>query len=156
HESKPSGSISVRVHWIRHRYGLVPFPKLPKVITRPVPNGTIHKIAVIPSRIGDNRIMLEKDPGYIDRLHLVGSAQLIKGWLEGDWTAIEGAFFDGWSEERNVIRPLSIPREWLHFRSGNWGSVSPFSFGWWAVASDEFVLDGQGKWSLPRGGTAPH
>jgi hypothetical protein len=63
-------------------------------------------MAVIPSRIGDNRIMLEKDPGYIDRLHLVGSAQLIKGWLEGDWTAIEGAFFDCWSEEQHVIRPF--------------------------------------------------
>jgi hypothetical protein len=103
---------------------------LPKVITRPVPNGTVHKIAY-PSRIGDNRIMLEKDPGYIDRLHLVGSAQLIKGWLEGDWTAIEGAFFDCWSEEQHVIRPFSVPREWLRFRSGDWGSVSPFSFGWW-------------------------
>ena len=138
-------------HWIRHRYGLVPFPKLPKVITRPGPNGTIHKVAVIPSRITDNRIMLEKDPGYIDRLHLVGSAQLIKGWLEGDWTAIEGAFFDCWSEEQHVIRPFSIPREWLRFRSGDWGSVSPFSFGWWAVASDDFVLDGEVKRTIPRG-----
>jgi hypothetical protein len=138
-------------HWIRHRYGLVPFPKLPKVVTRPAPNGTVHKMAVIPSRIGDNRIMLEKDPGYIDRLHFVGSAQLIKGWLEGDWTAIEGAFFDCWSEEQHVIRPFSIPREWLRFRSGDWGSVSPFSFGWWAVASDDFVVDGEVKRTIPRG-----
>jgi hypothetical protein len=138
-------------HWIRHRYGLVPFPKLPKAITRQVPNGTVHKIAVIPSRIGDNRIMLEKDPGYLDRLHLVGSEQLVKGWLEGDWTAIEGAFFDCWSEDKHVIRPFRIPDEWLRFRSGDWGSVSPFSFGWWAVAGDDFLLDGQVKRTIPRG-----
>jgi hypothetical protein len=65
--------------------------------------------------------MLERDPGYLDRLHLVGSAQLVKGWLEGDWTATEGAFFDCWSEERHVIQPFPIPREC------DWGSVSPFS-----------------------------
>jgi hypothetical protein len=41
--------------------------------------------------------------------HLVGSAQLVKGWLEGDWTAVEGAFFDCWSEDRHVIRPFTLP-----------------------------------------------
>src|SRR6185437_16231286 len=130
-------------HWIRQRYNLVPFPAGPKLLTRTLSDGSIHKFAVIPSRIGDNRLLLHRDPGYVSRLHLVGSPQLIKGWLDGDWTAIEGAFFDCWSEEQHVIRPFSIPREWLRFRSGDWGSVSPFSFGWWAVVSDDFLLDGQ-------------
>jgi Phage terminase large subunit len=84
--------------WLRSRYGLVPFPQGPKILERQLPNGAVHKVAVIPSRIGDNRILLHNDPGYIDRLHLVGSAHLVKGWLSGDWTAIEGAFFDCWSE----------------------------------------------------------
>lgn len=125
-------------HWIRQRYGLVPFPLGPKIITRQLPTGSLHKVAVIPSRISDNRIMMHNDPGYIDRLHLVGSAQLVKGWLDGDWTAVEGAFFDCWSEEKHVVAPFAIPNDWLRFRSGDWGSVSPFSFGWWAVAGDDF------------------
>lgn len=128
-------------HWIRQRYGLVPFPAGPKILTRQLPNGALHKVAVIPSRISDNKIMLHNDPGYIDRLHLVGSAQLVKGWLEGDWTAIEGAFFDCWSEAKHVIPPFAIPNDWLRFRSGDWGSLSPFSFGWWAVVGDDYTLD---------------
>lgn len=156
-------------HWIRQRYRLVPFPHGPKILTRVLANGSLHKVAVIPSRISDNRIMLHNDPGYIDRLHLVGSAQLVKGWLEGDWTAIEGAFFDCWSEAKHVITPFVVPDDWLRFRSGDWGSLSPFSFGWWTVAGDDFQipnarstsdrsgilgsieLDGRSTQTIPRG-----
>jgi hypothetical protein len=35
-------------------------------------------------------------------------------------------------------------------RSGDWGSASPFSFGWWAVAGDDYLLDGQVKRTIPR------
>lgn len=127
-------------HWIRHRYNLAPFPKGPKLLSRTLSDGSIHKFAVIPSRIGDNRLLLHRDPGYVSRLHLVGSPQLIKGWLEGDWTAIEGAFFAEWSNEQHVLTPFAIPDHWLRFRSGDWGSYSPFSIGWWAVVGDDFDL----------------
>lgn len=123
-------------HWIAERYGLIPFPLGPKVVHRKLPNGSVHKMAVIPSRITDNRVLLHGDPGYIDRLHLVGSEALVKAWLEGDWSAIEGAFFDQWSQ-RNVVRPFDIPQDWSRFRSFDWGSASPFSVGWWAIAGDE-------------------
>jgi len=127
-------------HWIRKRYQLHPFPVRPMVLRRTLPDGSVHKVAVIPSRITDNKILLENDPGYVSRLHLVGSAQLVKAWLEGDWTAIEGAFFGEWSNEQHVIAPFAVPDHWLRFRSGDWGSYSPFSFGWWAVVSDDFAL----------------
>jgi hypothetical protein len=127
--------------WLRDRYGLVPFPRKPKMLTRILPNGDTHHIAVIPSRITDNRILLRSDPGYVGRLHLVGSAQLVKAWLEGDWTAIEGAFFDCWSEAKHVIPPFAIPDDWLRFRSGDWGSASPFSIGWWAVVQDDYEVE---------------
>lgn len=125
-------------HWIRGRYELHPFPLKPRVLRRPLPGGKFHTVAVIPSRIHNNRILLERDPGYVDRLHLVGSAQLVKAWLLGDWTAIEGAFFDCWSE-RNIVAPFRIPDGWVRFRSGDWGSYSPFSIGWWAVVQDDYA-----------------
>jgi hypothetical protein len=132
-------------HWIRERYQLHPFPKRPKVLSRKLPDGTIHKYAVIPGRLADNKILNEADPGYKSRLYLVGSPQLVKAWLEGDWTAIEGAFFSEWSNEQHVIPPFAIPDHWLRFRSGDWGSYSPFSIGWWAVVGDNFRLgDGMG------------
>jgi hypothetical protein len=136
-------------HWLRERYGLHPFPNGPKILTRTLPNGDIHRVAVIPSRIRDNQILMARDPGYIGRLHMVGSADLVRAWLDGDWTAIEGAFFDCWSERKHVIRPFEIPADWLRFRSGDWGSAVPFSFGWWAVVSDAFKTQ-DGTW-LPRG-----
>jgi len=136
-------------HWLRDRYQLHPFPLRPKVLSRDLPDGSKHRFAVIPSRITDNKILLDGDPGYKSRLYLVGSAQLVKAWLEGDWTAVEGAFFAEWSNEQHVIEPFAMPQNWLRFRSGDWGSYAPFSFGWWAVVGDDYRLQ-SGK-MLPRG-----
>lgn len=128
-------------HWLRNRYELHPFPIRPKVLARKLPDGSVHKFAVIPSRITDNKILLQGDPGYKSRLYLVGSPQLVKAWLEGDWTAVEGAFFSEWSNEQHVLAPFAIPDHWLRFRSGDWGSYSPFSIGWWAVVGDDHQLN---------------
>jgi len=136
-------------HWLRDRFQLHPFPRSPRILSRSLPTGETHRVAVIPSRITDNRILIDHDPGYIGRLHMVGSPQLVKAWLEGDWTAIEGAFFDCWSE-KNIIAPFAIPPDWLRFRSGDWGSYSPFSFQWWAVVQDDFRLANDPR-MLPRG-----
>jgi hypothetical protein len=139
-------------HWIAARYGLIPFPQGPKVVVRKLSNGEDHKMAVIPSRITDNRVLLHGDPGYINRLHLVGSAALVRAWLEGDWSAIEGAFFDKWSN-RNVVAPFEVPADWLRFRSFDWGYAKPFSAGWWAVAGDDYRALGPngGGQTIPRG-----
>lgn len=135
-------------HWVAARYGMIPFPAAPKILNRPLENGAIHRIAVIPSRITDNRVLLDNDPGYIDRLHLVGSKALVRAWLEGDWTAVEGAFFDEWSAAKHVLAPFEIPGDWARFRSMDWGSAAPFSVGWWAVAGDVTRHDGR---TIPRG-----
>lgn len=140
-------------HWLRERYHLHPFPKRPMVLQRKLPDGSYHRFAVIPSRITDNKILMESDPNYKSRLYLVGTVQLVKAWLEGDWTAIEGAFFSEWSEAQHVIDPFAIPKHWMRFRSGDWGSYSPFSLGWWAVVGDDFDLrtPGGDVRLLPRG-----
>jgi hypothetical protein len=145
-------------HWLAERYGLIPFPRGPKVVSRRLPNGGLHRAAVIPSRITDNVVLLDADPGYLDRLQLVGSAALVRAWLEGDWAAVEGAFFDCWDARKHVVSPFVIPPDWLRFRSFDWGSAAPFSVGWWAVAGDERRLgsDASGRNndlrpSIPRG-----
>ena len=127
-------------NWIRDRYQLHPFPRKPKIVPRILDDGSTHKMAVIPSRIQDNKILLNADPQYLNRLRMVGSTELVKAWLEGDWSAIEGAFFAEWSEKKHVLDPFFIPAHWLKFRSMDWGSARPFSVGWWAVASDDYPL----------------
>jgi hypothetical protein len=60
----------------------------------------------IPSRVGDNPYLGED---YVNQLRASGSKELVRAWLEGDWSVIEGAFFDNWSMERHVIAPFSPP-----------------------------------------------
>ena len=103
----------------------------------------------IPARLEDNPSMGADDPGYEMRLEGLGSAELVKAMRWGDWDVIEGAFFDCWDRARHVVTPFEVPATWMRFRSGDWGSASPFSFGWWAVVGEAMQLD-SGRW-LPRG-----
>ena len=99
----------------------------------------------IPSRVTDNRYL---GADYVANLQMSGNERLVRAWLEGDWSVVEGAFFPEWSTARHVVRPFAIPRDWLRFRSGDWGSASPFSFGWWAVAGDTVAI-GEGGELMP-------
>jgi hypothetical protein len=104
----------------------------------------------IPSRIADNTYLGED---YIQRLRQSGSDELVKAWLEGDWSAIEGAFFDCWSTEKHVVAPFEIPAHWARFRSMDWGSAAPFSVGWWAIATE--TVSGELLGEQNRGRTIP-
>jgi hypothetical protein len=94
----------------------------------------------IPSKITDNKILMENDPGYITRLAQTGSAELVKAWLAGDWNAIEGAYFDTFKLDKHVIDWFEIPKHWYRIRSFDWGYAKPFSVHWWAV-SDGCVVN---------------
>jgi len=115
-------------------------------LTSPGEGGMLRQY--IPARLEDNPSMVEDDPGYEMRLEGLGSATLVRAMRWGDWDVIEGAFFDCWDTQRHVVRPFEIPNHWSRFRSGDWGSASPFSFGWWAVVSDTHQA---GNVTLPRG-----
>lgn len=134
-------------HWIKQRY-INPAPDGMKMLTRKLPNGAEHRYVFIPSRIQDNKLLMHNDPEYINNLYMVGSEQLVKAWLSGDWNAVEGAFFDCWDAGKHVVRPFSIPADWARFRSMDWGSAKPFSVGWWAIVQDDFPHDGK---VIPRG-----
>jgi hypothetical protein len=110
----------------------------------------------IPAKLSDNPQLLRNDPGYVANLYMSGSAQLVKAWLEGDWSVIEGAYFDEWSEAKHVIAPFSIPDDWLRFRSMDWGSASPFSVGWWAVVGDETPVWAEASEGLRNGVRPEH
>ena len=127
--------------WVRARY-IDPAPLGFKVFKDPLSG--LERV-YIPSRVKDNRYLGEN---YVQQLKASGSEQLVKAWLEGDWSIIDGAFFDCWDSKRHIIRPFEIPRDWLRFRSGDWGSAKPFSFGWWAVVSEPYKA---GDVWLPRG-----
>lgn len=127
--------------WVKARY-IDPAPSGYQII-RDAASG-LERV-YIPSRVGDNAYLGED---YVNRLRASGSAELVRAWLDGDWSVIEGAFFECWTNERHVIRPFEIPREWTRLRSADWGSAKPFSIGWWAIVQDDFEHEGR---ILPRG-----
>lgn len=131
-------------HWVK-TYFVMPSREGYKRISDPV---TKHRRMFIPAKLSQNLILLKNDPNYANRLAGLGSDALVKALLDGDWDVIEGAFFDCWSYARHVIKPCHLPEDWIRFRSGDWGSAAPFSFGWWAVVQDDFRHDDR---LIPRG-----
>jgi hypothetical protein len=136
--------------WVKARYRLDACPQGMEIFrtqfTNPFTKKTIEKTRVfIPSRVTEHKYLGDE---YIANLYQVGSEALVRAWLEGDWSVIDGAFFDCWSNEKHILKPFAIPDGWLRFRSMDWGSASPFSVGWWAVVGNEYETNGV---VLPKG-----
>lgn len=126
--------------WVRARY-IDPAPMGMQIVNDKVSG--LERV-YIPSRVTDNGYLGED---YIQRLRASGSEHLVKAWLEGDWSIVDGAFFSEWSNARHVLRPVELPKFWMRYRSMDVGSASPFSVGWHAVATDD--------WQHPDGPIIP-
>ena len=138
-------------HWVKARY-IDPAPEGGKFIEEEFKNpftkqtSTVTRV-FIPSKLTNNPALMA-DPSYVARLQQSGSETLVRAWLHGDWDVVDGAFFDNWSHYKHVIRPFPIPEHWTKFISGDWGYAAPFSFGWWAVATEDFERP---EGVIPRG-----
>jgi hypothetical protein len=120
-------------------YFVDPAPKGMELIENVDEDGYVTTKMFIPSRVYDNKKLLDNDPGYIARLREIGSPELVRAWLEGDWNVITGAYFPEFSTAKHVLDPFEIPSHWLRFRSADWGTASPFCVLWHAV-SDGFQV----------------
>lgn len=120
-------------HWLKELF-IKPAPKGKRILSKMLPNGSSFDYIYIPSRIGDNQILLAQDPEYINRLHMVGSPELVRAWLEGDFEIHEGSYFPEFSS-RHIIAPFNIPKHWPRYLGYDWGFRSPFAAVWGAVSS---------------------
>lgn len=109
------------------------------------PDGHIeHRTAdrvFIPSSVFDNRILLENDPLYVQRLASMPEAEK-NALLYGDWNSFSGQVFTEWVNDSShyddrknthVINPFIIPSDWGIWCGMDWGYSRPFSVGWYAV-----------------------
>ena len=119
--------------WIKSRY-IDPAPLGMKILRRRLPSGAEHQSIYIPSKVQDNRILLRNDPSYVDRLHLVGSPDLVRAWFDGDWNVIAGAYFPEFDLSKHVVPPRELPAHWTRIRAFDWGSARPFCNLWMAVS----------------------
>jgi len=93
----------------------------------------------IPSKVTDNKILIESDPGYVDRLKGVGDPELVKAWLDGDWDAIVGSYFSMFRKTESTIDPFEIPANWNIFTCMDYGTTNPTWCGILAVDSDDDI-----------------
>lgn len=145
-------------NWVKARY-IDPNPAGYQIITEETElevDGVKRMVSLdrvfIPSKLGDNALLLKNDPTYILRLRQSGSEALVRAWLDGDWSIIDGAFFEEFSEIDHVIPTADFHKVMnpgmLLFRSFDWGSSKPFSVGWYALLDKEYDVAGR---RLPKG-----
>ena len=100
----------------------------------------------IPSRLEDNKILMKNDPLYLNNLKGLGSPEMVKAWLEGDWTVVQGAFYGSdWNPELHVVHD-EFPSDCSRFISFDWGSSAPFCVGWWVVSNGNLPSGTLGKY----------
>lgn len=81
----------------------------------------------IPSKLEDNKILMDRDPGYADR---VGNTELNrKILLEGSWDVFAGQALAELRRDIHIIKDFEIPSHWNCFGAYDQGFNHPFSFG---------------------------
>jgi hypothetical protein len=94
----------------------------------------------IPSRLQDNKILLEKDPDYINRLNMLPE-HLRRALLEGDWDVVAGQYFDEWRRESHVVKPFPLTQgSFYKFYAFDWGYNKPYALVKLAVSGDGKVF----------------
>jgi hypothetical protein len=120
--------------WVKARY-IDPAPAGYKLIRD---DSGLERV-FIPSRVSDNDALLKVDPTYVDRLRASGSKELVRAWLEGDWSVITGAYFPEFSHSQHLILQTDLPAHWTRIRAMDWGSAAPFAILWGAVSDGTAV-----------------
>lgn len=98
----------------------------------------------------DNKIGMQNDPGYWDRMNRAGSEEFVRGIKYGDWNAIAGAFFA--FRQHHIVPPFKLPNHWMKFMAmdyGTCGEADPFSIGWWAISDG--ITDDNNESEFKRG-----
>lgn len=109
----------------------------------------------IPAMLADNPTLMKNDPKYAKRLMGLGTPELVRAMLEGDWDIVAGAALEKLSRLKHEVRPFRIPGHWTKFTSMDWGTAKPFSVGWYAVVEGDTLIkakeEGERDVYLPDG-----
>ena len=99
--------------------------------------GTISRV-FIQLPLLENRILLDGDPGYLNRLRAIADSVLRAAWLDGRWDVHVGQAFN--FGKHNILDEeiWPIPEHVPIYMTFDWGWGAPFSVQWWWV-------DGEGR-----------
>ena len=91
----------------------------------------------------DNIDLVKADPAYMTRVRQsAANNEIKKAWVEGDWNAQSGGYFDDVFEPSvHMIPKFVIPSGWPLIRAFDWGSAHPYSFGIYTVAQETMEVE---------------
>lgn len=121
--------------WVKEYFGIKDYPNGGKIL---VPeDGSGMRRMFIKSKVTDNKVLVTADPHYAARLKSLGSPELVRAWLDGDWDVVQGAYFPEFTPATHVVAPFDIPRTWTRLRCMDWGSAKPFAVYWIAISDGQ-------------------
>jgi hypothetical protein len=93
----------------------------------------------LPATLQDN-----PDPDFVAQYEVTlldAPPHMQRALLFGDWYMTEASFFgEYWKEQVHMCDPFPIPREWVRFRSMDWGFKTPGCVHWWALSPDDTLV----------------
>jgi hypothetical protein len=99
---------------------------------------SLFKRRFIPARLSDNPYLSAQ--GDYEAMLLSLPEHQRRQLLEGDWDIKEGAAFPEFDRNIHAIEPFKIPRNWVKFRSCDYGYGSYSGVLWFAVSPDEQII----------------
>lgn len=127
--------------WVKKRFidGVEPYKMIQREIDT---DGYIEHYTTqfIPATLYDNTFLMEKDPSYEKRLRRLPDDEK-RALLDGDWDVFKGQFFKEWDDNKHVIEPFEIPRNWKRFMAMDWGYSNPTCVLWMCISpKDELYV----------------
>lgn len=99
--------------WVKARFIDLGAPD----VVHSTPDGTR---IFLPSKVQDNKFLLEKDPGYLKRLDNLPESQR-RALKYGEWDLFEGQYFSEFRREIHLCSPFSVPVHWRRYITIDYG-----------------------------------
>ena len=108
----------------------------------------------IPAKATDNTVLMENDPGYMDRMVGLSEAER-RAKRDGDWWTFEGQVFGEWrhvhfvGEPENaihVIDPFPIPEWWPKILAIDWGFTAKTVALWFTISPQGRIYVYRERW----------
>jgi hypothetical protein len=136
---------------ISHAYFSRNFVNASKALTTftaPENEGGMKRV-FIPSLLTDNPFI---EPEYANRLKGMGSPEVVKAYLEGDWSVIEGAALKTLSRDIHMVDSKLVSKYWTYKRGYDYGYSAPYAVLFYCIANGESETD----WCPPKGSIIIH
>lgn len=126
-------------NWVKERFIDPMPPGYPLRVTRK--DGSTYHRVYIPSKLEDNKILMEADPGYGGRVYEISDPVMARAMREGDWNIAVGAAFPEFDPKIHVIDPAPMPTDKKILRALDWGYTDPYC-GLWGFVNDGDLIIG--------------